>query len=182
MKIQSLSTLTFALLASTAFGEFAEFTDNVYKVGDKQWVGIEQLQQSSAQGDALAQYTYAWALDEGKGINENDARAQTLFAQSIAGLKKLADEGNADAMAALGDIYEEGDGIAKDKKQAVEWFSKAVEKGHAYAMYSLAELYKDGEGVAKSITKAKELYSAAAQKGYRKATEELRELEHGDDD
>lgn len=182
MKKQSILILAFTVLASSSFADFAKFNGSVYNTGDKQWTGIEQLQQASDGGDALAQYTYAWALDEGKGVMENESTANRLFVKSIAGLKALAKAGNADAMTALGDIYDDGEGVSEDKKEAAAWYAKAVEKGHAYAMYCLADLYKDGEGVAKSLEKAKELYSAAAKKGVAEAESELREIERGDID
>ena len=39
--------------------------------------------------------------------------------------------------------------FAKDKAEAVKWFSKAAEQGHAVAQYNLGECYLNGCGVAK---------------------------------
>jgi hypothetical protein len=129
----------------------------------------------------MAQYAYAWALDEGKGIRKNEREAERLYAAVVEGLKSLADKGDLDAMTALGEMYENGDGVAKNRTLAAEWYTKAAEKGHAYAMYCLADCYKDGDGVIRSIQQARIWYQKAAEAGYRKALRELRELDEDDD-
>ncbi|MEG0024741.1 MAG: tetratricopeptide repeat protein [Akkermansia sp.] len=181
MKSYMTSLFTLALLSSTSYADLSQMEGNTYTTGEMQWDGITLLQKAANEGNALAQFTYAWALDEGKGIAENETQAKQWFMKSIEGLKKLASEGNTDAMTALGEIYDEGNGIRKDKKIAAQWYTQAVEKGHAYAMYALADLYKEGKGVVKSLDKAKELYSAAAKNGIKKAERKLHELEQGDD-
>jgi len=40
----------------------------------------------------------------------------------------------------LGTMYENGEGVAKDKKTAERWYRKAAEQGYAQALSKLAEM------------------------------------------
>ena len=61
-------------------------------------------------------------------------------------------------MTQIGATYEDGDGVAKDLKQAKEWYEKAAaqEKPDPEAMHKLAVMYRDGTGVKKDNGKAHE--------------------------
>src|SRR5579862_6354910 len=37
----------------------------------------------------------------------------------------------------LGPVFADGTGVARDEKQAVEWYRKAIESGHAAAQFNL---------------------------------------------
>ncbi len=58
--------------------------------------------------------------------------------------RKAAEQGNAEGQYGLAVAYREGRGIAKDSKQALEWFVKAAEQKHAEAINALAEAYANG--------------------------------------
>ena len=47
----------------------------------------------------------------------------------------------------LGVIYEIGEGVPQDYKDAVKWYRKAAEQGHATAQLSLGLMYHYGQGV-----------------------------------
>jgi hypothetical protein len=64
--------------------------------------------------------------------------AQHQYAQALPLLTKLAEAGNAQAQAQLGDMYWYGDGMPVDLKQAEYWFTKAAQSGDAKAQGSLA--------------------------------------------
>ena len=66
-----------------------------------------------------------------------------------------------------------GEGVAKDKAEAVKWWRKAVEQGHAIAQYTLGWCYANGEGVAKDMSEAVKWYRKAAEQGYAKAQYKL---------
>jgi len=53
--------------------------------------------------------------------------------QNIESLKKLADQGDAEALYQLGNCYQNGDGVEQDIKKAVEWWLKASDLGHEKA-------------------------------------------------
>ena len=46
----------------------------------------------------------------------------------------------------LGRLYYKGEGVKKDYKKAVLWFTKAAEQGEVDAQYWLAEMYRKKEG------------------------------------
>lgn len=76
-------------------------------------------------------------------------------------------QGNAEAMANIGDLYKNGKGVSKDMKQAIQWYEKAAsqEKPSADALSSLSLLYRDGNDVAKDEKKAGELLEKACNLG-----------------
>ena len=68
--------------------------------------------------------------------------------------REKAANGDAEAMWQLGQYYENGDGVRKDKLKAVSQYRKAAENGHAGAYGRLAELYEAGKVVGKDPVKA----------------------------
>ncbi len=69
------------------------------------------------------------------------------------------------AMYQLGQLYENGTGVARDYKKAAELYTKAADMDEVDAMFSLGVLYHHGDGVTKNLSKALELYTQAASKG-----------------
>ena len=53
-------------------------------------------------------------------------------------LVKSAEQGHAGAQNSLAICYDNGEGVAKDLKKAVKWFTKSAEQGDATAQYNLA--------------------------------------------
>ena len=80
-------------------------------------------------------------------------------------LEALAEKGDASAQAKLGVIYSDGDGVAKDDKEAAKWYRKAAEQGDAAAQFLLGAAYSDGKGVPKDDQKALTWYLKAANQG-----------------
>lgn len=74
-------------------------------------------------------------------------------------------DGSADSMNALGVIYNEGYGVARDYKEAANWYAKAAAKGHSFAQSNLGALYEQGLGVKQDINEAAKLYRKAADQG-----------------
>lgn len=99
-----------------------------------------------------------------------------------------------DALAAfsLGSLYEQGQGVEQDFKQATFWYSQSVKygfnkalfhlkrmatkKGYAEAQYALAKIYSDGDRKVQDKTKAVYWYIQAAEQGHSKAQECLSAL------
>jgi Sel1 repeat len=82
-------------------------------------------------------------------------------------LKKLAVNGDVEAMVQLGDAYNFGyyESEKKDFKEAVKWWQRAVDKGNTKAMVRLAENYEEGKGVKRNQKQANKLYRMAADQG-----------------
>jgi TPR repeat protein len=66
-------------------------------------------------------------------MNEEDLRL----------LVKVAEKGNPESQFLLGLLYEAGDGFARDKGAAINWFRKAAESGYVEAQYALGRTYAD---------------------------------------
>ncbi|MCL2725942.1 MAG: SEL1-like repeat protein [Polyangiaceae bacterium] len=56
--------------------------------------------------------------------------------------RKAAEQGDAEAQAALGFMYSEGRGVAKDEAEAVKWWRKAAEQGYEEAQSALQKMKK----------------------------------------
>ncbi len=83
--------------------------------------------------------------------------------------KHLAGQGNAEAQAKLGWMFQTGAGVPQDHQQAFAWYQKAAEQGHAVAQNNLGVMYEKGWGVELDYSKAARWYQASAQQGYRYA-------------
>jgi len=44
-------------------------------------------------------------------------------------------------------MYDNGDGVPQDYKEAVKWWKLSAEQGRASAQYNLGLMYKNGQGV-----------------------------------
>ena len=44
-------------------------------------------------------------------------------------------------------MYQNGDGVIKDYKKAVECYTKSAEQGYARGQYNLGVMYRNGYGV-----------------------------------
>ncbi len=86
------------------------------------------------------------------------AKAEEIF-------RELANGGYAAALAALGEMYKYGEGVAQDTAEAVRLFRKAAEVGFTYANIALGAMYYNGEGVAQDKAEAARLYRKAADLG-----------------
>ena len=85
----------------------------------------------------------------------------------------LADQGNAFAQHNLGSMYDFGQGVPKDHKEAVKWFRLAADQGYADAQYNLGNMYRNGRGVAQSYVQAVRWYRKAADQGHANAQNNL---------
>jgi TPR repeat protein len=80
-------------------------------------------------------------------------------------LRKSAEKGDASAQFRLGQLYDEGTGVPKDYRQAMEWFEKAAKQGHVGAQINLGTLYLQGEGAPQSDQMALFWFRQAAEQG-----------------
>ena len=61
--------------------------------------------------------------------------------ESLMRVKAAAEQGNPEAQFLLGLQYKVGDGIDKDRGEAVKWLRKSAESGYAEAQYALGDFY-----------------------------------------
>ena len=82
---------------------------------------------------------------------------------------KKAEAGDAEAQVKVGIAYGNGEGVAKDIRQAVYWYRKSAENGNRYGQYNLGYCYYQGLGVTKDDKLAFYWYKKAADQGYASA-------------
>jgi len=92
-------------------------------------------------------------IDNNKTIKEADTSASKNALDILKDkaefnkVKKLAESGDTDAQNKLGTMYELGEGIEKNIKEANNWYRKAAEQGNGRAQYNLGRSYLYGMGV-----------------------------------
>ena len=63
-------------------------------------------------------------------------------------VQQQARNGDVDAQATLGLMYETGFGVAPDRQHAAKWYKKAALQGDQLSQFALAEMHLEGKGVA----------------------------------
>ena len=106
--------------------------------------------------------TSAFAQDYQKGL---DAYKAGDYATALQEFRPLAEQGNAEAQAWLGWMYDIGQGVPQDYAEAVKWYRLAAEQGHAKAQNNLGNMYGTGRGVPQDYAEAVRLSQLAAEQG-----------------
>ena len=101
-------------------------------------------------------------LEGGDGVDRNPAEGVRL-------LRDAAEQGNAEAMAYLGNLYTKGDVVTQDRAMAFQWYRKAAENGNAACMYLTAMAYYQGLGIAQSDSQALAWFRKAAETAWHPA-------------
>ena len=97
--------------------------------------------------------------------NADRAMASRDYAEALAILKPLADAGNAQAQARLGDMYTEGRGVGQSQTEAVKWYERAALQGDVALQLKLARMYANGTGVDRNPNLAYVWYGIASRLG-----------------
>lgn len=79
--------------------------------------------------------------------------------------RALAERGDVRAQVNAGWMYYYGEGVRKDKVQALEWFRKAAEQGDITSMFNLAYGYEHGDGITRDVNESRRWYGKAAEQG-----------------
>ena len=106
--------------------------------------------------------TPSYSADFNKGLT---AARNGDFATAFKQWKPLAEQGNERAQHNLGLMYQKGDGVPQDYKEAVRWFRLAAEQGLANAQNNLGWMYGGGRGVLQDYKEAVRWYRLAAEQG-----------------
>lgn len=69
------------------------------------------------------------------------------YETAIEELLPLAKQGNAAAQYQMGLIYNNGDGVPQNYRDALVWFRRAAERGHVDAQIELGRMFLHGKGV-----------------------------------
>lgn len=87
------------------------------------------------------------------------------YAKALAGLRPLADQGDARGQYSLGVMYENGFGVPRDLAEAARWYRKAADQGNTDAQYNLGAMNEHGVGMPVNCEEAARLYRPAAEAG-----------------
>ena len=119
---------------------------------------------------AAAIFTTAQAADFDKGLESYNS---SDYAGALRELKPRAERGDAVAQYAIGRMYENGEGVAKNYAEALKWYRRAAAQGLARAQYNLGWMYDNGKGVAENTAEAMKWYRLAAAQGEADAQNKL---------
>ena len=108
-------------------------------------------------GLAWGAFNAGYFYESGRGLAQPDA------AKAFEYYRRAADDGNAAAGNAIGDLFRTGRGVPQDPDRAVQWYRWAADRGSAAANLSLGYLYANGQGVPQDDARAVELYRHAAR-------------------
>lgn len=90
---------------------------------------------------------------------QDDYVWQEKFKQAL----PKAEAGNAEAQFDIGNMYEKGNGVARDNSKAFEWYLKAAKQQHEKAAFEVGFAYLRGSGVSKDYDKALKWLNTAAE-------------------
>ncbi len=93
---------------------------------------------------------------------QRSLQLQRAQPQSLADLRRLADQGDAEAQFQMGVRCHNGEGVPQDDAQAMQWFLRAAEQGHVDAQSHLGAYYWAGRGVPTPDLSKAYLWSAIA--------------------
>ena len=116
------------------------------------------LREAAAAGDPKALYEIGNRYAEGRGTQEDMAKAAEWY-------EKAADQGLAPAQYRIGNLYEKGVGVERDVKTAKTWYQLAAAQGNASAMHNLAVLNAMGADGTTDNDSAARWFGEAAELG-----------------
>lgn len=88
--------------------------------------------------------------------------------ENIANAKYHAENGNVEAQYHLALIYDTGNGITRNPKEAEKWYKQAAIAGHAGAQYYLSRLYSTkNSGIKNDQKEADKWLKAAINNGFK---------------
>lgn len=126
---------------------------------------MEWYREQAEAGDPKAQFYFGLALERGAQGSQggaDKARAVELY-------KQAAEGGYALAQYRLGVLYQIGQGVDKDLREARKWFAAAADAGLREAEFNYAIMLETGTGGGRDATEAARLYEISAGKGVRQA-------------
>ena len=88
----------------------------------------------------------------------------------------LAKAGSADAQRGIGLMYEDGNGVPQDHKEAMAWYRLAAAQNHGLAQFSIGTMYEFGTGVLEDYMMAHMWYNISNANGEEIAKEYLNDI------
>jgi clan AA aspartic protease (TIGR02281 family) len=95
-------------------------------------------------------------------LKECDSLNAYSYPNDLQALRPLAEYGDARAQVRLGGMYEHGQGVVQDPKEAVRLYSLAASQGDGDGQTNLGLMYENGKGVTQDYVRAYMWYFAAS--------------------
>lgn len=83
------------------------------------------------------------------------------------------DPGHSKSLYALGHLYQRGEGLNRDAREAAQLYLRAARQGYAEAQLDAGTLYLNGQGIEQSVRRARHWFGEAAKQGHLEAMLEL---------
>lgn len=133
---------------------------------------VSDARAAAERGDARAQFQLGQAYFLGDGEQRDHVAA-------LAWYQRAADQGDVEAMAAIGLVHAiGGHGVPEDEVLAAKWYRLAAERGSAQGQYNLGLMYLVGSaGTPADEAAASEWIGRAAAQGHSAAKFRLEQLE-----
>ena len=145
--------LALALWGPVLAGPFEE-SNSAFRRGDIS-TAMEFLVPLAEQGDVRAQMNLGT-------LNYNAATPN--YEAAAKWFRLAAEQGEALAERYLGYMYANGQGVARDDREAVKWYGRAAEQGDADAQAGLAAMYSAARGTSQNYVQAHKWFSVAASR------------------
>jgi uncharacterized protein len=112
---------------------------------------VKQLQHTVA--------TLKWVQDVKVALDHGDYQT----ARQI--LVPRAEHGDPEAPAILGGMYQAGEGVPQDFREAIKWYRRGADRGSATAQHSLGLMYAGGIGIRQDLAESARWFRRAAIQG-----------------
>ena len=87
------------------------------------------------------------------------------YGKALVILKPLAEAGDANAQKIMGIMYDYGQGVKQDSKQALYWYTQSAKQGDPAVQYQVGAKYFRGDGVPQDYHEAAKWWELAANGG-----------------
>ena len=108
-------------------------------------------------------FGYKATLEEKRETEAGDFSLEKPSPEDLAVAAKLyrkaAEQEDAEAEAALGSMYQDGDGVPRDDSESVKWYRRAACQGNSHAQQMMGFAYEKGRGVPRDDAKAHAWFS-----------------------
>jgi TPR repeat protein len=132
--------------------------NNVAVGGDVE-EAIKWFKLASEQNHAPSQYAL------GKIYTEGSLKPESFAAEGFRLLELASNNGQTDAIFALGDLYYSGYGVEQNILKAIELYELASKRGNLQAKFELGYMYYDGSDLPKDTQKGLDLIKFVAEHG-----------------
>lgn len=118
--------------------------------------------------DSMEQGIAAYGMTEGFAVIDASAAFEWF--------DKAAEEGGAEAMLALGDLFLSGEKVYASREIALQWYQKAADAGSAEAFFRMGEMHFE-EGAYQDYAQARKCFEEGASLGHEGAQDMLAKMD-----